>query len=266
MIRSVPITVVLATLVTSAAQAGTYFPMEFYARRAPEVPPFAIVHPPGYTGAGGTLEVRVCIDPSPPQNPGDPDNSLLAGPLEWALGVWDRLEPMVNNCGGRNNCSVWEDSSFPEGKPHLASVLLHELGHCAMGLGHPDFRELEPDNPDDQPFFQPEPVPLWFSGVCNVDNNGCCFEYTSFTNSVNAKDISLGTGGVRGDRQNSQTNNCPTAGLASTAETVEAEPTDWLRRFFGCSPGGVPYPFPAQCCPQNPFPTSPISVLSLATL
>jgi hypothetical protein len=227
-VKRVAIVACSFAMLASGAHAGTYLLMEFFARQRADVPPWAIVHPPGYNGSGGGLEVRVCVDPSPPQNPGDPANNLLAGPLEWALGVWNALEPMVNNCGGRRNCEVWEDGATPGGTIHLASTLLHEIGHCAMGLGHPNLRELQPDNPIHQPFFQAAP-PVWYSGVCNVDNNGCCHEHTSFTSSINAKDISLGDSAIRGEASNNQTNDCPTSGLATAETSAASEPRDWLQ-------------------------------------
>jgi hypothetical protein len=215
--------------------------MQWFARNDPNVPPFAVVHPAGFDGTGGgVLTVNVCVDPATTPT----DNTLLVAPLTWAIQTWNMLSPMLNNCGGPNTCSVWEDTTFPGGATHAASTLLHELGHCAMGLGHINLTELAVN-----PFQDSSGV--WYSGTCDVDGDNCCAENTSFTNSVNAKDITNSTA-LPGDFANVHINNCPTAMLAP----VQRATPDLL----ACA---VPCPVPANCCPAPPPPT-PLHVENIA--
>lgn len=89
------------------------------------VPPFAIVHPLGYEGEGGKIEIPVGVD--------DDDPSLIA-PTQRAIDTWNALTGTTQNCLG---CRVWEEPLASPDEPfHAESVILHELGHCAMGLGH----------------------------------------------------------------------------------------------------------------------------------
>jgi hypothetical protein len=84
--KRVVLLLVVLFLPSVTIEAGTYFAMEFFARElSEEIPPFAIVHPPGYTGVGGELEVRVCVDLT------DPANHVLVGPLQDALAMWNEL-------------------------------------------------------------------------------------------------------------------------------------------------------------------------------
>lgn len=101
------------------------------------VPPRAVVHPLGYDGSGGTIQLNVCLAI------GDEE---FGGALSRAIATWNALVPTVDNCLG-TGCKVWEEIAQPppaspetEGPllPHAESILLHELGHCAFGLDHPD--------------------------------------------------------------------------------------------------------------------------------
>lgn len=101
--------------------------------------PFIVVHPIGYTsaGIGGEIEVKVCVDPAT-------SSTVLPAVLE-ALPIWTDLVPTINNC---QDCLTSEETG-PVGTPFtMSSVVLHELGHCAMGLGHSNFQQdmSPPDN------------------------------------------------------------------------------------------------------------------------
>lgn len=96
----------------------------------------AIVHPIGYDGTGGVIQLKVCLAIG---------DEAFAGPLRRAIATWNALEPTVGNCTG-TGCAVWEEISQLPQPPtttgvlaaHAESILLHELGHCAFGLDHPD--------------------------------------------------------------------------------------------------------------------------------
>jgi hypothetical protein len=80
-----------------------------------------------------------------------------------------------------------------------------------------------------------------------VDGDDCCHEHTSFTNSVNAKDIgnpSL----VPGDFSNDPSNNCPTSSFTEATESVAS--SSWFSKLAACEQGSVPCPTPANCCPD----------------
>lgn len=101
-------------------------PLDFVSDPNYTIPPFAITHPPGYDGSGGELRIRICL--------ADGAESLKR-PLERAIDTWNALLPTLGNCTG---CKVWEDT--PDGLTiaHAETTLLHELGHCPLGLDHPD--------------------------------------------------------------------------------------------------------------------------------
>lgn len=100
------------------------------------VPPRGIVHPLEYDGgAGGVIQLKICLAL------GDAE---FGGPLRRAIHTWNGLASTVDNCLG-TGCKVWEETSLPldgeDGpiKAHAESILLHELGHCALGFdgSHP---------------------------------------------------------------------------------------------------------------------------------
>ncbi len=128
------------------------------------VTPFAVVHPLGYDGTQNALNLRICLDSDAME--------LLPG-LEWSIKIWNEAVAVPRNCHG---CHPWEDTPFPSGPKFAATVLLHELGHCAVGLGHPN-----------------RPWDVGWDGV---------FEETSFTRSLGvvaaANGISPGVDGIRG--------------------------------------------------------------------
>lgn len=88
--------------------------------------PFAVTHPPTYDGSGGALSFDVCVLTA---------SETLIGPTQRAIATWNALIPTTENCTG---CSVWEESPAPSTTVHAETTLLHELGHCPLGLGHPD--------------------------------------------------------------------------------------------------------------------------------
>lgn len=90
------------------------------------VTPFGITHPPGYDGSGGNLQYRICILPG---------SEALAGPLSRAISTWNQLVATTENCEG---CKVWEEEGGSPQTVHAETTLLHELGHCPLGLAHPD--------------------------------------------------------------------------------------------------------------------------------
>lgn len=82
-----------------------------------------ITHPPGYSGSGGPLLVRVCID----QN--SPNGAAMETPIRNAIRTWEALVPTTGNLalGGSND--------VPSNHVDFESVVLHEIGHC-IGLAH----------------------------------------------------------------------------------------------------------------------------------
>ena len=116
--------------------------------------PFLITHAAGYNGTENDLTVTVCAEP----------NAATAVPLiQNALDIWNSLTPMTSNCPG---CLREEDPAQNPDEPlSMGATILHELGHCALGLGH-----------------------------INWNNNGA----TSFTNSQDAVSIAVGADMVEG--------------------------------------------------------------------
>lgn len=94
---------------------------------------FIVVHPQGYTGAGGAIDIKVCAAPGA---------GITMPALRQAVSVWDDLTPSTENCDGE--CRALEQGPGDSAEPfEMAAVLLHELGHCAMGCAsgrveHPD--------------------------------------------------------------------------------------------------------------------------------
>ncbi|NJL27057.1 MAG: hypothetical protein HC897_03820 [Thermoanaerobaculia bacterium] len=214
-----------------SAESGTYYNIADRVRLPDGHPerlePFVIIHPVGYSGAGGVLEVRVCVNPNDEQ---------LIGPVLWAINKWNRLEPTLANCQG---CVLWEEPAPPTGALDAQSVLLHELGHCAMGLGHINLNEVGGTPTASR------------TGTCDLDSDGCCRQPTSFSASVNATEIANVAPGLRGDFEDRHVNQC---GSAQGREPL-FEPE-------GCALG-IPCPVPSECCPGTP-PPLPMQILDLS--
>ena len=79
----------------------------------------SITHPSGYTGAGGNLQVEICIDPSA----SNADQMELS--IENVVRTVNRLSPVTPNLS----------FGLPSGSLDFESVALHEVGHC-LGLAH----------------------------------------------------------------------------------------------------------------------------------
>ena len=97
------------------------------------VPPFGITHPLGYDRQGGMFQIPVCVSNS---------NATLIGPTQRAIATWNALTATTQNC---LRCALHEENPLPGDVFHAQSVILHELGHCALGLDHPD-RNWDADN------------------------------------------------------------------------------------------------------------------------
>ncbi|MEM6638261.1 MAG: hypothetical protein AAF610_00020 [Pseudomonadota bacterium] len=108
----------LASSVANTALAGAYVGSD-------QLGPDAIVHPSGYTGAGGTLEVNVCISP----DTADLEDLLI--PVQNVVATVNAMTPTTGNLisGGAND--------IPSNAVDAESALLHEVGHC-IGLAHPN--------------------------------------------------------------------------------------------------------------------------------
>lgn len=117
--------------------------------------PFIVAHPPGYEGAGGVVQVDICISSG---------SAMVSGAVDQAIQTWNDLSATTSNCDG---CRLWEEGVGDGDFLYLNTVLVHELGHCAMGLGHINWNDPSAGN-------------------------------TSFTNSKEADAIDDGPDGVRG--------------------------------------------------------------------
>jgi hypothetical protein len=148
------------------------------------VPPFAITHPLGYDVKGGEIEIPICVSS---------DDPTLIGPTQRAIATWNALIATAQNC---LHCTLWEEDPPPADTFHAESIILHELGHCAMALDHPDRN--------------------WDA------NNDGVWEFTSFTRSWGAAHpggISVGSDQIRGSKDDFHS-----AGAGMLAESVS-----WFR-------------------------------------
>jgi len=120
-----------------------------------------VTHPPGYSGAGGVVTVRVCIDPA------SKNAQLMEYPVMNNIAVYNDLVPTTGNIKrGSNN-------DIPSGHIDFESVSLHEIGHC-LGLAHSNLATE--------------------SGLSGTDQN-----YTRSTTGANGSyDLDAGPDGIRG--------------------------------------------------------------------
>lgn len=147
-------------LVPTAGFAGTFVGVDGKIATGINIP-YAIVHPIGYSGTGGQLIIDICILDT------FSEADKLVGPLQAAIRTWNSLTPTAGSC---ENCILWEETPPAQGAIDAESTLLHELGHCAMGLDHP-----------------------------NMDRNGPpAFENTSYTKSIGVVSIT-DSNGIPGD-------------------------------------------------------------------
>lgn len=99
--------------------------------------PQGIVYPITFLPAGTTSpNVRLCVQ--------DAFNGNLSKAVQWAVDKWNALVPAKNNCV---RCSREEIPDPYSGGYNLASTVLHEIGHCAMGLDHTTLT-IDTDDPD----------------------------------------------------------------------------------------------------------------------
>jgi hypothetical protein len=82
-----------------------------------------VTHPNTYTGSGGVVTVRVCIDPSSP-NASDMEYSIQNN-----IDVYNQMLPTTGNVKSNSN------NNIPSGFIDFESVALHEIGHC-LGMAH----------------------------------------------------------------------------------------------------------------------------------
>jgi hypothetical protein len=227
-VRSLSALTVMA-LGFGTANAGTYSNIDRFARYFPgtdpnNVAPFAIVHPTGYGGVGGVISIGVCVEPG--------SEDLLL-PLFSAIEVWNSLTPRYGNCFG-----CWAAGDTPVGgRTSLQWLVMHELGHCAMGLGHPNLVEID-DGELDGTYSDPR---YWRTGTCDLGYGIGCGQVTNYASSVNATNIISGP--VNGDKDEIHNNAC----TSIPALVPEGEED------FDCLP----------CCPACPGPNCPIAPMQV---
>lgn len=87
--------------------------------------PTLITHPYGYTGTGGSLTVRICLSSTAAQ---------IQAQVQQAIDMWNTRLVAHGNCSG--HCSTLEDTPPPETNYIIVPAIVHELGHCALGIDH----------------------------------------------------------------------------------------------------------------------------------
>ncbi len=88
-----------------------------------------VLHPQGYTGFGGQLDVEICLDPGTTIPMGATSLNDVVNSISNNAAIWNQLQPIVGNSllGAANDLAP--------GQLDFESVALHEVGHC-LGLAH----------------------------------------------------------------------------------------------------------------------------------
>lgn len=81
-----------------------------------------IGHPNAYMGQNGTIGITVCADLA------FPNSQEMLAPLGRVVATWNAMSPTNNNLN--------PSSTVPADHFDFESAALHELGHCALALGH----------------------------------------------------------------------------------------------------------------------------------
>jgi len=137
--------------------------------------PYAIAHPPGYSGSGGVLKVDICIHDT------FLENYMLVGPLQAAIETWNSLTPTVSECTA---CIVWGEP-LPSGALDSETSILHELGHCAMGIDHVNMVKSTPF------LFASSSFTASYGATSVTDANGIPGDFDDIqNNAVDVHDIS----------------------------------------------------------------------------
>ncbi len=144
----------LAFALVSPARGGVFLDLH---NTAPLHDTITIVHPLGYTGAGGPLPITICVEPSAPP--------AVQVAVDQAIATWNALQPMTGNCIG---ClTLLEPTPNPPPIPvtELFHTVLHELGHCAMGLDHPNwlFDPMTGEDPSPTDFTAGRTIQAWLN-------------------------------------------------------------------------------------------------------
>lgn len=227
-----------ATLLPSALMGGTYLVGDRVAKDPADpgfIGPFAILHPLGWTGAPGVLELRVCAI-------GD-----LKSATRRAVFIWNNLTPSLQNCGG-TGCVLANEVGPDTGDYDAMSAVLHEIGHCAFGLGHSTM------DSEVNPSYDPMVGPTAFSTAsCDLDGDGCCNETVDFTPSANAVTVVNLLSTPPGSRDDDHVAACsfiPGATVASGSPPI-------------CFTGEPCTGAPGECCPICPGPACPVSPIQV---
>jgi hypothetical protein len=94
--------------------------------------PNRIVHPSGYNGSGGQLDVEVCIDAN------------AADALAMEIPIRNIVRQINSMTAATPNLFFGADNNVPANAVDFESLVLHELGHCT-GLGHPNLADAVGD-------------------------------------------------------------------------------------------------------------------------
>ncbi|UXI69826.1 Ig-like domain-containing protein [Tahibacter amnicola] len=108
----------LACLASTGALAGAFV-------FADETNLDLVAHAKGYTGAGASLTLNVCIDPN------SNSQASMEVAIRNAIYHWNQMVPTVRNL------RTGTDNQMTNSQFDWESTMMHELGHC-IGLAHPN--------------------------------------------------------------------------------------------------------------------------------